>query len=245
MRKSTPLYPAPVPPESWDMDDIFTRLLHRQERLWARKGYKWEWALELEFTPQLKSEYEFFLKQEAISLRDDMPLHREIANAHASYKNLKDGNIGPNVERARETIETLIAYYLNEDNREELAAYLSHPKVGVTIDEALEELEEFRQSLEDSAREIARLELIPERELADNGALIEQQEIQRLAIGDIMLAELHTYRENKGGIADLIEPRFGSRCFGDGWWDGVGTAEIRIPPQQGPQACIDIYHKLV
>ena len=62
---------------------------------------------------------------------------------------------------------------------------------------------------------------------------------------NIYLAHLHVMPTQSGGLRQIIQPRFGSYGYGIGWWDDVNTAEIRLPPTNGPRKFIRDYHRMM
>ncbi len=222
MRSDIANYPAPVPPETWGMDDIFMRLVDAQEKLWFDKGYVWEWALELECTLDTTKEFDFIRRQSHVAIRDGDVRQRELKNAFRQYQTLKQEKRGINLRLAGETVDDLLRHYRDEGSRAELEKYLSHPKIKIKREDAILELEEFKANLRH-----------------------KEKQHRRQAVANIMLARIHTFPQAQGGLSDLIEPRFGSYGYGYGWWDGDCVFEARIPPTGDAKTFIERYHVLL
>lgn len=73
----------------------------------------------------------------------------------------------------------------------------------------------------------------------------DKEEIADMAKYNIYLAHMHLLNSNEGGWRDIIEPRFGSYARGNGWWDGPGVAEIRLPVHNDYKKFIINYHRSI
>jgi len=62
---------------------------------------------------------------------------------------------------------------------------------------------------------------------------------------DLVLSYLHIFPEAQGGMADLIEYRFGQAGHGRGWYDGKSIVEFRTPPIDGMINAIEKYNKIL
>jgi hypothetical protein len=72
----------------------------------------------------------------------------------------------------------------------------------------------------------------------------ENPETVHRARQNVFLAYLHTRSFAEGGLADLVEPRFGDHELGLGWYDMVGP-EVRTCLLTDPMDIIESYHKFM
>jgi hypothetical protein len=62
---------------------------------------------------------------------------------------------------------------------------------------------------------------------------------------NFLISSLHLLPPEMGGLRGLIENRHRPTHYGDGWWDGKNSIELRTPPLVGHAAAIGSYHYIL
>lgn len=116
-------------------------------------------------------------------------------------------------------------------------------------DDFFREMEEkclgrISRKLETAATETERKRAETER--TTMGAIWKKRRTQRDEyIQELALAYMHLFPESEGGIADLIEYRFGNKMNGKGWVDLSGIYEVRTEPVLGMLNGINTSHRIL
>lgn len=207
-------FPFPVKPDTWPLDETFSRIHDRYEDLWLEKGYCFKWAIEINFNMLV---YEDSLVRGSSDAEKRKTAHlrrfdKDDTNGMHLVDRLADGAA---IKSFRAEIYQKLRKAVLEDLPQTFFESIEQSRADV-----LSEIEGFHEALQDPS----------------------QKERYEHAAQSLYLAHLHLLPALDGGIYDQIEGRFGDYESGIGWFDeGREDCEVRVIPSAAPDF-IDRYH---
>ena len=219
--KKSAAYPVSTPPMTWPLNDAYADRAKHHIKAWKDKGYTWKFGQELEMVPRTRKQFKEFNASHYELDTDDM------AVLSPYYKPSLD--LQKQMDKKASNSELKLAI----EALGHVHKLIDHVKKSPDMDRFAEEAEISKDNI---LREL--------REIGEN-LLSEDEEERDLARINAYLAYLNLLPSDKGGVRDLVHPRFGSRIKGKGWWDAPNVAEFRTYVMENPDELIEKTHATI
>lgn len=207
-------FPLPAPPDTWALNGTYVSMLDRFTQRWLDKGYRWKFGVELNFSAQ--------------SIDADSP--RDFAATSALGQHLQ--RIAPRLANSRALLVRAPEAATIHAARAACAERLIQAAGDGTVPER------FFTATATTPEEVAS-EIVSYAEKLRS----DDEDVVADGVRSLYLAQLHMLPLAQGGLADVIEPRFGNYLHAVGWFDyNEADCEVRLHPQPDYQRFIGTYH---